>query len=310
MAVLIDPPAWPAHGTVFSHLVSDSSFEELHAFARDASLSPRAFDLDHYDVPAHRHAELVAAGAEPVSGRELVRRLLGSGLRTPARRRPARRDAVLTRRWQAVFAGLPAQADAVMAAGRDLLGRWSEPHRHYHSPDHLLAVLEAVDLLESAGQDLGPRPRAVRLAAWVHDAVYGADPARPAGQDEEDSARLAERMLAAPALAVPADVVAEAGRLVRLTADHRPAPGDAAGAVLSDADLEVLGRGAQAYDAYVRAVRADFAHVTQEQWRTGRARVLEGLLAADHLYATAAGRARWEATARENLTRELAALRA
>ena len=186
MAVLIDPPAWPAHGTVFSHLVSDSSFEELHAFARDASLSPRAFDLDHYDVPAHRHAELVAAGAEPVSGRELVRRLLGSGLRTPARRRPARRDAVLTRRWQAVFAGLPAQADAVMAAGRDLLGRWSEPHRHYHSPDHLLAVLEAVDLLESAGQDLGPRPRAVRLAAWFHDAVYGADPARPAGQDEED----------------------------------------------------------------------------------------------------------------------------
>ena len=150
----------------------------------------------------------------------------------------------------------------------------------------------------------------MRLAAWFHDAVYDADPARPAGQDEEDSARLAERMLAAPALTVPADVVAETARLVRLTAGHRPAPGDAAGAVLSDADFEVLGRGAQAYEAYVRAVRADFAHVAQEQWRTGRARVLEGLLAADPLYTTATGRERWEAAARENLARELAALRA
>ena len=47
MTVLIDPPAWPAHGTVFSHLVSDASLEELHAFARAAGLSERAFDRDH-----------------------------------------------------------------------------------------------------------------------------------------------------------------------------------------------------------------------------------------------------------------------
>lgn len=308
MAVLIDPPAWPAHGTLFSHLVSDSSLEELHAFARAADVSPRAFDLDHYDVPAHRHADLVARGAVPVSGGELVRRLVRSGLRVPARRRPQRRDPVLARRWAALFADTPARPAAVRSAGRDLLERWSEPHRRYHSPAHLLAVLEAVELLEAAGEDPGPDPRAVRLAAWFHDAVYDADPARPAGQDEEDSARLAERVLAAPALAVPADVVAETARLVRLTAHHRPEPGDAAGAVLCDADLEVLGRTPQEYDRYVELVRADFSHVTDEQWRRGRARVLEHLLAAGHLYATRTGRARWEDTARANLSRELAAL--
>lgn len=90
MTVLIDPPAWPAHGMLWSHLVSDTSLEELHAFAQAADVPSRAFDLDHYDVPEKRHAELVAAGAHPVSAHELVSRLLASGLRVKARdrRRP------------------------------------------------------------------------------------------------------------------------------------------------------------------------------------------------------------------------------
>ena len=81
MAILIDPPAWPAHGTVFSHLVSDASFEELHDFAARAQLPPRAFDRDHYDVPERRYDDLVALGALPVRSRELVKRLIASGLR-------------------------------------------------------------------------------------------------------------------------------------------------------------------------------------------------------------------------------------
>ncbi len=81
MAILIDPPVWPAHGTLFSHLVSDESYAELHAFAAAAGISERAFDLDHYDVPMHLHAHLVALGAVPVRSSELVRRLIASGLR-------------------------------------------------------------------------------------------------------------------------------------------------------------------------------------------------------------------------------------
>jgi len=85
--VLIDEPLWPAHGTLFAHLVSDASLEELHAFARQAGIPFRAFDLDHYDVPAHRHASLVESGALLVTRREFVVRLRASGLRVSARDR-------------------------------------------------------------------------------------------------------------------------------------------------------------------------------------------------------------------------------
>jgi protein-L-isoaspartate O-methyltransferase len=90
MTVLIDTPLWPKHGTVWSHLVSDHSIAELVAFAERTALPPRSFDLDHYDVPVERYDELVAAGAVPVSPRELVRRLAASGLRVTPRERRAR----------------------------------------------------------------------------------------------------------------------------------------------------------------------------------------------------------------------------
>ncbi|AMB58435.1 DUF4031 domain-containing protein [Microterricola viridarii] len=87
MTVLIDTAMWPAHGTVWAHLVSDSSLAELHAFAAEQGLPRRSFDLDHYDVPLERWQTLVDAGASPVSGRELVTRLKASGLRVSARER-------------------------------------------------------------------------------------------------------------------------------------------------------------------------------------------------------------------------------
>lgn len=84
MAVLIDPPLWPAWGTVFSHLVSDASLDELHAFARRNGVPAAAFDVDHYDVPERMYDDLVAAGAEPVRATVLIRRLIASGMRVRA----------------------------------------------------------------------------------------------------------------------------------------------------------------------------------------------------------------------------------
>ncbi|PWV57868.1 DUF4031 domain-containing protein [Nocardiopsis sp. L17-MgMaSL7] len=84
MSVLIDSPVWPGpRGWRFAHLVSDSSFEELHTFARELGVPPGAFERDHYDVPEHLHARALEMGAERVSGRELVTRLRGAGLRRP-----------------------------------------------------------------------------------------------------------------------------------------------------------------------------------------------------------------------------------
>ena len=87
MTVLIDQPIWPAHDTVWAHIVSDTSLAELHEFAASAGLPNRAFDLDHYDVPARMWTKLVALGAEPVGIHEFVRRLEASGLRVPQRDR-------------------------------------------------------------------------------------------------------------------------------------------------------------------------------------------------------------------------------
>jgi hypothetical protein len=88
VTVLIDPPNAPGHGRLWSHLTSDSSFEELHEFAAALGIPPRGFDRDHYDVPAERYDDVVAAGASPVSSRELVARLVTSGLRRRKSERP------------------------------------------------------------------------------------------------------------------------------------------------------------------------------------------------------------------------------
>ena len=90
MTLRIDAPVWPAHGTRFSHLVSDLSWRdavgELQEFAARVGLDRRFFDGDHHDVPEDLHAACVAAGAVPTPGRELVRALVATGQRLPKRK--------------------------------------------------------------------------------------------------------------------------------------------------------------------------------------------------------------------------------
>ncbi|MGX1671357.1 DUF4031 domain-containing protein [Streptomyces sp. NPDC055400] len=88
MTVYIDPPTWPGHGRMWSHLVSDVSFGELHLFADRLGIPPRAFERDHYDLPSHRYEDAVRAGAVQIGSKELVRRLTEAGLRRP-KGRPA-----------------------------------------------------------------------------------------------------------------------------------------------------------------------------------------------------------------------------
>ncbi|MFC7218742.1 DUF4031 domain-containing protein [Streptomyces polyrhachis] len=99
MAILIDPPDWPGHGRLWSHLVSDSSLAELHDFARRLGVPPRAFERDHYDLPSTRYADAVRLGAVEVGSRELVARLTAAGLRR--RKRASSTGAVGGRREQA-----------------------------------------------------------------------------------------------------------------------------------------------------------------------------------------------------------------
>lgn len=180
----------------------------------------------------------------------------------------------------------------------DLLARWSEPWRRYHTTAHLVAVLDVVDELAGHAADAD----AVRIAAWFHDAVYLPDRA----DNEERSAALAERTL--PELGLDATTVTEVARLVRLTATHDPADGDRNGEVLCDADLAVLARDPAGYASYAAAVREEYSFVPDATFRTGRADVLRHLLALPRLYRTPTAQARWEENARRNLSQELAHL--
>lgn len=302
--ILIDPPAWPAYGTTWSHLVSDASFGELHAFARSVGIPARGFDHDHYDVPADRYDALVAAGARPVSARELLAALRDAGLRVAARDKAevgaARRREELRGRWARVPGefGFDVAVEAWGELGEDLLDRWGEPHRHYHHLSHLRDVVLILDQLAREGYDGGP---AGALAGWFHDAVYRGEP----GADEEASAALAFEALTGVGL--DRRLVERAGELIRGTA--RPGEPDGLdAAVLGDADLAVLAGSPQRYNRYAAAVRREYAHLDDQAFRGGRARVLAGLLALPSIYHTPPGRQRWEIRARENLARELGRL--
>ena len=88
--ILVDLPTWPAHGRLWSHLASDTSYAEVHAFAERLGLPPRAFDGDHYDLVEDRYADAVDAGARPVTSREIVLALRAAGLRRRKRSRLSR----------------------------------------------------------------------------------------------------------------------------------------------------------------------------------------------------------------------------
>ena len=123
--------------------------------------------------------------------------------------------------------------------------------------------------------------------------------------NENASAALARRLLT-PHL--PSEHVIEVARLVLLTRGHIVDPGDANGAVLCDADLAILASEAVSYADYTARVRQEYAHISDDVFRAGRAAVLKGLLSLPALFHTTLGAAQWEAPARANLTSELAVL--
>ena len=309
MSIFIDPPVWPAHGTVFSHLISDTSLAELHDFAAKTGISPRAFDADHYDVPAYRYEGLVRAGAREVSGSRLTRILIDSGLRVPLRERPNKIRPRLMRAWDSLLPGHT-------ALGEDLLERYEQPHRKYHTSVHLSEMLTALKTLYKRHHTV--TPRAVLLAAWFHDAVYEANP----GEDEAASADLARTALtplASTGSLTNREVTAIA-HLIELTASHQLADGieeytsgaltRADAAFFLDADLAILAADSPRYTRYVAGVRAEYAHYAPDAFTRGRAAILQGFLNRTAIYASDTAHLLWDAPARLNLRTELEGYRA
>ena len=197
-------------------------------------------------------------------------------------------------RWPARLASHTDLRDRLLAA-------YAAPGRHYHDTRHLAEVLAHLDALLAQPGTVDVDRDAVVLAAWFHDAVYDGRP-----DDVHRSAELATGSLTGAGLA--AELVAEVGRLVRLTLEHRPAEDDLAGQVLSDADLAILAAGPERYAEYVAGVREEYRHLDDDTFREGRAAILRTLLAGPRLFRTAHAVRAWEAAARSNVERELAGL--
>jgi len=174
-----------------------------------------------------------------------------------------------------------------------LIAAYTAPGRHYHNLAHIEDCLDAL-----ARVDLSAAEREILSEAiWWHDVVY--DATRP--DNEELSAQLAEQH-------VREDLRHEVGRLIRLTKTHAVQPGDRLGAILISIDLSILGAEPVRYDAYAAAIRQEFIHVPEANYRAGRAKVLGQFAARPVIFPDTAFAARYDRQARENLARELASL--
>lgn len=177
----------------------------------------------------------------------------------------------------------------------ELVAAYTAPGRHYHNLTHIEDCLGALARVEN----LSALEREILSAAiWWHDVVYDATRA----DNEELSARLAEQH-------AREDLRQEVGRLIRLTKTHDVQPDDRLGAILISIDLSILGAEPARYDAYAAAIRQEFIHVPEADYRAGRTKVLGQFAGRPVIFPDADFAARYDRQARENLARELASLR-
>jgi predicted metal-dependent HD superfamily phosphohydrolase len=204
--------------------------------------------------------------------------------------------------WVRAVRELGGAAEPATGAAADLVRRYQEAHRRYHTLAHVEAVLR--DCAWLAGElELTAVDRAVAdLAACAHDVVYGAEP----GTDERASAAWASEQLSACGL--PPEAVERVRGIVLATITHTTDAADPAGGAVLDADLAILAAPPDHYARYVAGVRQEYSAVPDDGWRSGRAAVLRNLLARPVLFATGPARRRWEVPARRNVARELAGL--
>lgn len=204
-------------------------------------------------------------------------------------------DDPIRRRWRALWERLGAHADPPF---EDLASRYAEPHRAYHTLDHIAHCLDEFE----AARTLAREPSAVELALWYHDAVY--DPR--AKDNEEKSAALAVDVVRGSG---HPDALGRRVAEMILASTHRAASDDPDTRLFTDIDLSILGRPEAVFDEYERQVRREYAWVPEPMFRAGRSAILSSFLERPSLYLTDFFRGKCEKAARANLERSIARLR-
>jgi predicted metal-dependent HD superfamily phosphohydrolase len=208
--------------------------------------------------------------------------------------------------WRA-FGAKPADRSVF----EQLLARYAEPWRAYHTMQHVRDCLRHLD----EAKHLSQRPAEIELALWFHDAVYESSPAQSAGElydtQRSDNEELSARWAYQHALDqnLPEAVALRVHDLILATKHDAPLLNPEA-ALLADIDLVILGQPAPDFDLYEVRIRREYSWMPESDFCKGRAKILEGFLRRDSIYRTGHLRDRYERQARLNLERSLLKLRA
>ncbi len=203
----------------------------------------------------------------------------------------------LRQMWRDLWRGV---GNAAVPEVDGLFRRYAEQNRHYHTGGHILDCLRQYARYAQSEQVL--KSPALTLAIFYHDAVY--DPR--ARDNEAQSAQLAVAELAG---AISQPLCADVTRLI-LATDHRLPAASEDEQLMVDIDLSILGRSAVEFDAYERAIRAEYSFVPPDQFCAGRATILDTFLSRPRIFQTNYFFTRYEAAARDNLARSIAQLKA
>jgi predicted metal-dependent HD superfamily phosphohydrolase len=196
--------------------------------------------------------------------------------------------------WQQLGVG---DSPALRRLHGDVLGRYSEPHRHYHTAQHLAECFDKVQEIIA----LAEHPAEVFIALWFHDAIYDT-------RRQDNEARSAEwARSAALELGASAESAQRIHHLVMATR-HATEPIGADAQVLVDADLSILAAPPARFQEYEAHIRREYAWVPDEIFRVTRAKILKEFVGRPHLYCTPRFRERYDAPARRNLEQSLASL--
>ncbi|KGD59708.1 hypothetical protein T9A_03257 [Alcanivorax jadensis T9] len=197
----------------------------------------------------------------------------------------------LQQRWRTVVAPLLPDPEPTW---QQLATHYNEPHRQYHTLDHVAACLGWLDDYRHLAAD----PLCLELALWAHDVIY--DPR--AADNEARSADWFAQQFADSYLTD--QQLARVHELIMATVHPHP-PTDPDMALLQDIDLSILGADAELYDRYEGWIRREYDFVPEAAFRKGRSAVLRSFLDQAVIYHTAELSERLEVSARDNLSRAL-----
>jgi len=199
--------------------------------------------------------------------------------------------------WQQMWVRLGiATADAVVFD--QLIARYSEPHRKYHTTRHLEECFAKFEELRSEAKHV----EEVEFALWFHDAIYDT-------KRHDNEAKSAEWARATAAVANLPDDVGERITNLILATRHDAVPQDSDQKILIDVDLSILGEKPQRFDEYEGQIREEYAWVPAVVFQKKRADILRGFLARASIFNTRKFVETYEARARANLERSIQRLR-